>query len=385
MKNLQCELEERKDSILELSKFIYEHPEIEMQEFAAKKKLVEMLKAEGFDVDEDIPGLPTAFVAKKSSGAGPRVGFIAEYDALPQMGHACGHNLIAAMGYGSAVTLAAMLEDYKGSVYLFGAPAEETGRGKPGLIDGGYFKNVDVAVMAHPMKFYGLSSPLINLEGYDITFHGRASHAGGSPSHGINALDAAVVFYTAIGVMRQQVRDGARIHGIITNGGAAVNIIPDTASLRIEIRDSDIVYFKELVQRVLSAAKAAAVACGCTVDIEMFEPSICCMKNNRVMLELFKKHLIESGVKPSEIADTFVSGGCSDMGNVSQVVPSIHPWLGMVGPDSEAHTLEFLRDAGGEKAASEVLRAVKCMAGLGLDILSNPELLAEIKEDFICQ
>ncbi|MEG1799303.1 MAG: peptidase dimerization domain-containing protein, partial [Synergistaceae bacterium] len=231
-------------------------------------------------------------------------------------------------------------------------------------------------------NFYGLTSELINLEGYDITFHGRASHAGGSPSYGINALDAAVVFYTAIGVMRQQIRDGSRIHGIITNGGAAVNIIPDTASLRIEIRDSDLAYFRELVERVHTAAKAAASACGCTVDIEMFEPSICCMKNNRVMTELFKKHLIESGVDAKDICDSFVSGGCSDMGNVSQIVPSIHPWLGMVEPDSEGHTVEFLRDAGGEKAACEVLRAVSCLAGVGLDILKNPTLLNDIRKDF---
>ncbi|MEG1798763.1 MAG: M20/M25/M40 family metallo-hydrolase, partial [Synergistaceae bacterium] len=153
MKSLESAVNERKDAILSVSKYIYENPEIEMEEFKAKEKLVSMLKNEGFDVDADIPGLPTAFAARKSNGDGPRIAFIAEYDALPKMGHACGHNLIAAMGYGSAVSLAAMLDEYKGTVYLLGAPAEETGRGKPGLIDGGYFKDADVAIMAHPMNF----------------------------------------------------------------------------------------------------------------------------------------------------------------------------------------------------------------------------------------
>lgn len=382
LKNIASILESKKPSILELEKFLYQNPEIEMEEFAAKAKMTAMLRKEGFTVDVDIPGLPTAFVAHKSNGNGPAIGVLAEYDALPGIGHACGHNLIGAMGYGAAVVLAEMLEQYHGSVWLFGCPAEETGRGKPALLSAGYFKNVDVAMMAHPMRFTGLASNLTNLEGYDITYHGRASHAGEAPDKGINALDAAVIFYTSVGVMRQQLRDDARVHAIITDGGKSPNVIPDTATVRIEIRQEDTVYFRSLVERILIAAKAAATASGCTVDIEMFEPPICCMKNNKPMLDLFKKHLQEAGVPTEQIVEYFKTGGCSDMGNVSQEVPSIHPWIHMVRSDSEAHTSEFLEDADAPFAIEQMYMAIRCLAGTALDILRKPDLLEKIYSDF---
>ena len=380
MKNITEILETKKDSILELEKFLYNNPEIEMEEFKAKEKLITLLQRENFTVESDIAGLPTAFVAHKSSGAGPSIGIMAEYDALPGMGHACGHNLIGAMGFGTAVVLAEMLEELKGSVYLFGSPAEETGRGKPELLREGWLKKADVAMMVHPMKFSALTSNMVNLEGYDITFHGRASHAAGSPENGVNALDAAVIFYNSVGLLRQQTLDGSRVHMIITNGGAAVNIIPDTAALRVEIRHENLNYFRGLVDKVLSIAHAAAQAAGCTVDIEMFEPPIACMKNNGVMIELFKKHLHEVGI--TEYVEEFSTGGCTDMGNVSQEVPSIHPFMKMVRPDSDEHTLEFLKDVDEPYAIEQMYKIIECMAGVGADILKEPRLLQEIKNDF---
>ena len=380
MKNITEILETKKDSILELEKFLYNNPEIEMEEFKAKEKFITLLQRENFTVESDIAGLPTAFVAHKSSGAGPSIGIMAEYDALPGMGHACGHNLIGAMGFGTAVVLAEMLEELKGSVYLFGSPAEETGRGKPGLLREGWLKKADVAMMVHPMKFSALTSNMVNLEGYDITFHGRASHAAGSPENGVNALDAAVIFYNSVGLLRQQTLDGSRVHMIITNGGAAVNIIPDTAALRVEIRHENLNYFRWLVDKVLSIAHAAAQAAGCTVDIEMFEPPIACMKNNGVMIELFKKHLHEVGI--TEYVEEFSTGGCTDMGNVSQEVPSIHPFMKMVRPDSDEHTLEFLKDVDEPYAIEQMYKIIECMARVGADILKEPRLLQEIKNDF---
>lgn len=380
MKNITEILETKKDSILELEKFLYNNPEIEMEEFKAKEKFITLLQRENFTVESDIAGLPTAFVAHKSSGAEPSIGIMAEYDALPGMGHACGHNLIGAMGFGTAVVLAEMLEELKGSVYLFGSPAEETGRGKPGLLREGWLKKADVAMMVHPMKFSALTSNMVNLEGYDITFHGRASHAAGSPENGVNALDAAVIFYNSVGLLRQQTLDGSRVHMIITNGGAAVNIIPDTAALRVEIRHENLNYFRGLVDKVLSIAHAAAQAAGCTVDIEMFEPPIACMKNNGVMIELFKKHLHEVGI--TEYVEEFSTGGCTDMGNVSQEVPSIHPFMKMVRPDSDEHTLEFLKDVDEPYAIEQMYKIIECMARVGADILKEPRLLQEIKNDF---
>lgn len=380
MKNIAEILETKKASILELEKFLYNNPEIEMEEFKAKEKFITLLRRENFTIESDIAGLPTAFVAHKSSGEGPSIGIMAEYDALPGMGHACGHNLIGAMGFGTAVVLAEMLGELKGSVYLFGSPAEETGRGKPGLLREGWLKKADVAMMVHPMKFSALTSNMVNLEGYDITFHGRASHAAGSPENGVNALDAAVIFYNSVGLLRQQTLDGSRVHMIITNGGAAVNIIPDTAALRVEIRHENLKYFRGLVDKVLGIARASAQAAGCTVDIEMFEPPIACMKNNRVMIDLFKKHLHEAGI--TEYVEEFSTGGCTDMGNVSQEVPSIHPFMKMVRPDSDEHTLEFLKDVDEPYAIEQMYKIIECMAGVGTDILKEPRRLQEIKDDF---
>ena len=193
------------------------------------------------------------------------------------------------------------------------------------------FKNVDVAMMAHPMKSTTLMSKLVNLEGYDITFHGRAMHAAEAPWNGVNALDAAAVFYNAVAMLRQQLRDGSRVHMIVTDGGDAVNIIPERAALRVEIRHSDFKYFRELVNKVLAIAEQAAKAAGCTVDIEIYTYIYYCMKNNRPMIELFKRHMLDAGIT-EYVEEAATGGGCTDMGNVSQEVPSIHPWMKMARP-----------------------------------------------------
>ena len=386
MKTIREILEEKKASILELEKFLYANPEIEMEEYKAKEKFIELLEKEGFEVEKDIEGLPTAFVAHKSNGEGPSIGICAEYDALPGLGHACGHNLIGAMSYGAAAVLAEWLmqSGHKGSVYLLGTPAEETGRGKPGMLKAGCFKNVDVAMMAHPMKSTTLMSRLVNLEGYDITFHGRAMHAAEAPWNGVNALDAAAIFYNAVAMLRQQLRDGSRVHMIVTDGGDAVNIIPERAALRVEIRHSDFKYFRELVNKVLAVAEQAAKAAGCTVDIEMFEPPIYCMKNNKPMIELFKRHMLDAGIT-EYVEEAATGGGCTDMGNVSQEVPSIHPWMKMARPTSDGHTLEFLEDADSPYAIEQMYKVIYCLAGTGADILAEPKLLDGIEAAFAAE
>lgn len=383
MKSIREILESKKDSILELEKFLYANPEIEMEEFKAKAKFIELLEKEGFEIERDIEGLPTAFVAQKSNGEGPRIGICAEYDALPGLGHACGHNLIGAMSYGAAVVLAEWLmqSGYTGSVVLFGTPAEETGRGKPGMLEAGCFKKADVAMMAHPMKSTTLMSRLVNLEGYDITFRGRAMHAAEAPWNGVNALDAAAIFYNSVAMLRQQLRDGSRVHMIVTDGGDAVNIIPERAALRVEIRHSDFKYFRELVNKVLAVAEHAAKAAGCEVGIEMFEPPIYCMKNNRPMIELFKQHMYEEGIT-EYVEEAATGGGCTDMGNVSQELPSIHPWMKMARDDSDGHTLEFLEDADSPHAIEQMYKVIACLAGTGADIIADPRLLDGINAAF---
>ena len=375
-------IENKKESILELEKFLYNNPEIEMEEFKAKDKFIELLTKENFTIEKNREGLPTAFVAYKNFGEGPSIGICAEYDALPGMGHACGHNLIGATSFGAAVALAEWISEtkYNGSVYLFGTPAEETGRGKPGLLKAGWFKNVDVLMMSHPMKQTVLTLSNVNLEGYDITFHGRASHAASAPENGVNALDAAVIFYDSISMLRQQLRDGSRVHMIFTDGGRAVNIIPDTATVRVEIRHNDFTYFRDIVNKVCAIAENAASAAGCTLSINMFEPPIACVKSNRVMVELFKTALHNVGI--NEYVENLKSGGCSDIGNVSQEVPTLYPCVKMVRDTSNAHTREFLEDADAPLAVSQMYKVAECLAEVGASILEQPQLLQEIRKDF---
>ncbi|MDO4988817.1 MAG: amidohydrolase [Synergistes sp.] len=380
MKEISKVLDEKWGKIAELEQFLYENPEIERQEYKAKEKFLELLTSERFEIFSEVKNLPTAFAACKKNGEGPSIAIMAEYDALPGLGHGCGHNLIGAMSFGTAAVLGEMLGDVNGIVWLLGSPAEETGWGKPGLIDDGWLKKADVAMMMHPAKFTGLVSSLVNLEGYDITFHGSPSHAADAPESGVNALDAAVLFYNSISMLRQQTPDGTRLQMIFTDGGSAVNIIPDKASIRLEARHSDAKYFRTLIEKVHKLAHAAAEATFCTVDIEMFEPPIASMNCNPTLTKLFKNHLIEEG--ETDFTENFFSGGCTDMGNVSWVVPAIHPWVKMVADNVDGHTREFLKQVHEPYAFETMRKYIKCLAGVGLDILKTPELVKEIKEDF---
>lgn len=386
MKDLKAIIKEKAALILDLETYLWEHPEIEMQEHGAKEQFCRMLKQEGFTVDANIPNLPTAFKAWKGNGKGPHIAMVSEYDALPGIGHACGHNLIGAMGFGAAIALAERISGQDGTVYLFGTPAEETGRGKPGLLDCGAFEGIDVAMMIHPNAKTILQSSMINLEGYDITFKGRTSHAAAAPEEGVNALDAAIQFWTGLGLLRQQIEDDSRVHGIITDGGEAPNVIPGRAVVRLEIRHPRLPYFRELVKRVLNVADAAALASGCTVEIEMFEPPIYCMKNNSILVDLFHQQMLADGVAEERITVPLTkSGGCSDMGNLSQVVPAIHPMMEMVGPHTIWHTIEFCEEAHQDFAQEQVLKGAQYLAGVGLQLFTEPGLVDKVWAEFKSQ
>ncbi len=377
-KRIEQVVESYKDKILELAQFIRENPEIGLEEYESSKKIVEMLKEEGFEVEENFEGMPTAFVGRKKNGEGPKIAFMAEYDALPQIGHACGHNLIASMSFGAAVALSKALDEFNGEILLVGSPAEEIGEGKPYLIEKGVFDDVDVAMMIHPCPKTCLAPEVLAIGGIDFNFYGKAAHAAAAPHEGVNALDAVILLFNNINALRQQLRDDARVHGIIIEAGAVANSIPDKSKVRLEIRAKDQEYFLSLVEKVKNCAKAAELATGTRLEWNHFEPTCDSLKTNNALLDIFKNQMEKQGVP----MDNYPLSGSTDMGNLSQVVPSIHPFMKMIDKDEGLHTEGFLRETKSQYAMNKTVEGAKLLALTGLEILRNPEKLVEVKREF---
>lgn len=376
--NIEHIVETYRDKILDLSLYIRNNPEIGLQEFKASEKIVDMIKKEGFEVKFDYKEMPTAFVARKKNGEGPKIAIMAEYDALPVIGNACGHNLIAAMSFGAAAALSEALDEYPGEIILMGTPAEELGEGKPFLIKQGEFEEADVAMMIHPNGRTYLDVPVLAIGGIDFHFYGKAAHAAANPHMGVNALDAVILFFNNINALRQQLRDDARVHGIIIEAGSAANSIPDKSKVRLEMRAKDQKYFLELIEKVKKCAEAAALATGCRLEWNHFEPNCDSLKANQTMLDIYNEYLNTFNIKLDSCHET----GSTDMGNVSQVVPSIHPWLKMIEGDAGLHTQEFLDETSSEYTKERTIIGAKLLALTGLEILKNPEILIEIKKEF---
>ena len=370
--------EEYKGKILELSQYIYDNPEIALEEFKCSKKIVEMLKDEGFEVEYNFTEMPTAFVGRKKKGNGPVIAFMAEYDALPKIGNACGHHLIASMGFGAAVMLSKALDEFDGEIILVGSPAEEIGEGKPFLIRNGIFEDVDVAMMIHPYNRTQYKMDVLAIGGIDFHFYGKASHASAQPESGINALDAVILFFNNINALRQQLRSDARVHGIIIEAGSVANSIPDKSKVRLEMRSKDQKYFFQLVEKVKKCAEAAALATGCRLEWNHFEPNCDSLTTNENLLNLFKNNAASYNIEENPGKEM----GSTDMGNVSQVVPSIHPWLKMVEDNAGLHTKEFLKGSTSEFAKDRTILGAKMLALTGYDLLKNPEKLIDIKKEF---
>lgn len=251
-------------SFVELARFIGEHPELGHEEFLASARLTEALTLHGFDVQKAVLDLPTAFLGVyKSEKPGPTVAFLCEYDALPDIGHACGHHLIATMGLAAAVGLKAVIDEIGGTIRVYGTPAEETKGAKVDMAAAGLFDDVDFALMAHPYNAYERSGTSLAMDAILFEYFGKAAHAAASPHEGVNALDAVIQLFNAVNALRQQLRSHARVHGIITDGGKAPNIIPDYAAAHFYVRANDRPYTDEVVGKILQCAEGAALATGC--------------------------------------------------------------------------------------------------------------------------
>ncbi len=364
-----------------LSHQIHANPELGYQEVKAAGWLTEFLTAKGFKVEKGVAGVETAFRATIETGEGPTIAILCEYDALPGIGHACGHNVIASSGAGAGAALAAVLGQLpKGRIQVIGTPAEEGGGGKIKLIEGGVFKDVDSALMIHGCDRSILHQDLLGNVHVNFDFTGRAAHAAASPWEGINALDAVIQTFNAINALRQQVRPDVRIHGIITNGGAAPNIIPESASATFVVRAATLDYMWEVYRKVVACAEGAARATGAQLRAvqlpTVYEP----LRKNDTLLGVFKVNLERLGVIPEPSIPTPL--GSSDIGNVSQVLPAIQPYIQIAERGIPFHTRAFGEAAVTPLARQGLVTAAKAMAMTAADLLADPALVRRAKDEF---
>ena len=369
------------DELDALSRQIHAHPELAYQEVQACGWLSDFLARQGFKVEKGVGGVETAFRGTIDTGEGPTIAILCEYDALPGIGHACGHNVIATSGVGAGAALAAVRAQLpKGRIQVIGTPAEEGGGGKVKLIKSGVFREVDCAMMIHGFDRTLLHQDLLGIVRGTFEFNGRASHASADPWEGVNALDAVIQTYNAISMLRQQVRPDCRIHGIITNGGAAANIIPEYASAIFYVRAPRIDTMWALFKRVTAAAEGAAKATGCTLKITQHDSVYEPMKSSRVLLDLFAANMATVGL--AEGAPIPDRKGSSDVGNVSQVLPTIQPMIGIAPEGMAIHTREFADAAVKPLARQGMVAAAKSMALTTFDLLADPARVKAAKEEF---
>ncbi|PWB44839.1 MAG: amidohydrolase [Candidatus Methylomirabilota bacterium] len=364
-------------------RFLHLHPELAYEERESARHLISLLKAHHFDVIEGAGGLPTAFIA--SAGVdrpSATIAFLAEYDALPSLGHACGHNLIAAGSVGAALALQPFLDRLHGRVLVVGCPAEEKGGGKIALVKSGLFADVDAALLIHPSNRTEIFKGALAMRALQVEFFGKASHAAASPHLGINALDAVVLAFTNVNALRQQLRDDARIHGIISDGGIAPNIIPDHTVARFCIRALDLEYLHDLYGRVVACFEAAARATGTTLTVrdegEEYHP----MKCNRVLGALLRVNLETLGERIEQTPEDQHLGS-TDVGNVSQVVPTIHPTIALTdNPEVVNHSAAFAEAAGGPAGDRAMLLSAKALAMTAVDLFTDPTHVRQIQTEF---
>jgi len=372
------------DELERLSLQIHANPELCFKEEKAHGWLTEFLAKRGLRVERGVGGLPTAFRATvPGSGPGPRVAIMAEYDALPGIGHACGHNVIATAGAGAGAALAVALGTlpFAGEIQVIGTPAEEGGAGKVRLMEAGVFRGVEAAMMIHGRCGTRVWRPSLGIIKVKAEFFGTAAHAASWPWRGVNALNAVIQLFVALDAMRQHLRPDARVHGIISKGGEQPNIIPEHTSAHFYLRALDRDYCGELLRRFQAAAEGAATATGCRVAV-VTEPTVHePLKPNATMARLFAANLERIGF-PEDPEDPEAGYGSTDCGNVSQALPTIHPYV-RISPDGvPSHSREFAEWARSSMARVGMVAGAKALALTALDLLASPPALQQAKADF---
>ena len=365
----------------EIASAIFAEPELGYQEFKSSARLADFLESNGVKVERNLLDMPTAFHAVYGSGEGPNVAFLAEFDALPGLGHACGHNLFGTAACGAAVALARHLP--AGTVHVFGTPAEEgtvrDAGGKVPMADAGLFDKMDAVIAAHAEGRTILKQQLISRANLEMDFKGKAAHAAGAPEKGINAMDAAALAVMGINSLRQHMTRDVRIHGLLTDTGTSINTIPEFARLRYGVRARKPETLNNAIERVVNCARCCAMALGCQFSYRHSAHPYYTMRHNMPLLHAFAANLDLLGENYLEEVQSSYS---TDMGNVSFKAPSIHPYISIGDANLVGHTPEFAKACNGEGGFKGMLLAAKSMCLTGFDVLTSEELRKSARQAF---
>jgi amidohydrolase len=365
--------------VLELARWMAAHPELSLEEHATGARYREFLTERGFRVEDVADDLPTAFIAQRGADDAPvRLGLLAEMDALPEIGHACGHNLSGPASLLAAHAAAEALDETEARIVVIGCPAEETGLGKRRLVELGVFEGLDVAMMAHASDMRRAHRLFLGNQKFELVFHGRASHAAAYPEAGINALDGVIAFFVSLGLLRQQLPREVRVHGIVSDGGQAPNVIPERAAARVWVRSLDEELIAQTSERVLACAKGAAQACAAQLEVLEEAGHSPPMHPNLELARCYGRQLARLGLEETAHAPGEAIGS-SDITHVSRVVPTIHPNF-PIGEGLQLHTRAFAQATTSPQGEAGLLEAARALALTAAELALDPALRAAVKD-----
>lgn len=375
------EIERLTPTLLEVSHELHAHPELNFEEHFAHELLTGVLTDEGLDVEQGAYDMPTAFDARVGE-QGPTIAVCCEYDALPGIGHACGHNIIGSAGLGAGLAAAKVAEALGGSLAILGTPAEEGGGGKEFMIRRGAFDTIDAAMMVHPADHELRWMQTIAIHTVDVDYTGRAAHAAAAPQKGLNALDAAVLGYNSVAALRQHIRPEERIHGVFTDGGDKPNIVPERAATQWYVRARNMDSLEPLKERVMACLQGGAMAAGCEMHHHWNDPPFYDMVDNTALLDAYCANAAEVGRVVNEPNPMSVVAGSTDMGNVSYAVPAIHPMIKVAPAGTSIHTPEFADHARSESGDRAVIDGALTMALTIVDLWANAQTMSAVRDEF---
>lgn len=367
-----------------LNEYLYENPELGLKEFKAKNRYCELLENYQFKTESNICNIETAFIGKYSgTKKGIKIALLAEYDALPEIGHGCGHNILGVTSLGAAIILKEYIDQYGGEISLVGTPAEETNGAKVDMANEGIFDDIDIAMIVHPTSgdFHYKSTTSQAMEALQFTFKGKTSHAAGAPHKGINALDGVLTFFNSINVFRQKMVTTDRVHGIISNGGYAANIIPDIAVANFYIRSKTKESLEILKKQILNCAKGAALSTETTLEVTNYEKGFLNLKTNSVLMKLYEKSLSDIGITKIKESE---GKGSTDAGDVSHVCPTIHPSFPLYAKVN-GHSKELADSTIAKEAYKGMEEAITALTLTSIKLMNNPKILNKIKKAQKCE
>jgi amidohydrolase len=381
-RRVMADVDGRRDALIHIADTIHANPEVAFEEVESAALLSATLEKEGFEVERGVAGLETSFVATlRGRPGGPTVAFLAEYDALPELGHACGHNLIGTIAVGAGLATKTVLPELAGTIQVIGTPAEEGGGGKVIMVEAGIFDGVDAAMMIHPSSYNITRRRSKTSHRLGIEFFGQPAHASGSPDMGVNALDAVIQTFNGINAIRQHLRDDARVHGIITHGGQVTNVVPEYAAAKFGVRAAKLSYALEILEKLRDCARAGALATGATVRFEDPTYYYDAMMANTKLADLVDANMAAVGIEV-RLPDPYERMGSSDMGNVSQAVPALHPYIAICSDDVAGHSAEFRAAACSPRGHTGMIKGAKVLATTAVDLLADPAAMAQVKRAF---